>query len=194
MRLWKLVDQSQWRRFNDKGCLVADGRRVERVHKHAFDWLARELPKRLQENDTAVKYPQWAWKTRPDLRSLCHYLPACTHRLLEIEVPDEDVVLLDLNDWIYILNGFYLADSESRGDAFDAMVGERGEAFGWPYSDAINEHIMSSWQKIFEPNLEVDPEWVGSRPGEDMEAVFWKLGAKQALSVQEVEGCCRRSA
>ncbi|KRO29462.1 hypothetical protein DY78_GL000006 [Lactiplantibacillus fabifermentans DSM 21115] len=97
------------------------------MFRSAYDWLVVQMVKRIGTPPSGVAYPFWAWHTmdwkhkKPDLRSMEFrgYSVPCV--CLELEIPDNQVLLNDEENWNTILNRGYLGDATSDAE-FDAEM------------------------------------------------------------------------
>lgn len=128
--------------------------------RRAYDWIGAQVEERVPRPD-GVELPVWAWALnyglaqRPDRRRMLFRNFARTDVILELEVPDELVILSDFDDWHCVLN-----DIPIRTDA------------EWEH-DADREFTVDetrrSWQRIFSVEgrefvqaclWTIEPEWL----------------------------------
>lgn len=83
---------------------------VEFGYTKAYDWICKQMKKRIGNPPSPnIKYPVWAWycldgkHKRPDMR---RYDMKVSEKsvLLEIDIPESDVLLTDEVDWHIVLN------------------------------------------------------------------------------------------
>ena len=128
--------------------------------KNAYNWLVSQMNKKLANPDN-IKYPVWAWHTydgshkKPDLRQKYFKDMKELMFLLELDIPDNDVLLSDEPKWcVSCLNHqpYFETDDE----------------FHWYQSekDASKKHefLEKSWHKIFDIK---DSDYI--------QACFWQL-------------------
>ena len=95
---------------------------------------------------------------------------------LELEIPDEEVLLSDFNAWHYVLNRCWLDDSRNEEEYdrlqewFDNLPGQDRERLR-----------VESWQKIFDVEPYKD-EWITK--GRYVQAVFWEIRKEYVKKVQ----------
>lgn len=154
----------------------------------AYDWLATRMEAMIGGRPSPRALPLWAWqqydgaaRPRPDLRSSGH-LPRGTRGIrIEFEIDDSAVVLSDFMDWHFVLNGWYVSDSEEEDDAFDASVAKKWHSGGcWKpnFPPRHRRRIEASWEKIFDLDRACDDEdWRGpsGRDERDIQATFWSI-------------------
>lgn len=140
MILWTIQSIIAYESLCEKGALIAgeNHKIFEPSWDDAYKWLADQMKKRIGEPPEGVKYPIWAWyqwegkRKRPDMRSFNKFsIPGEKIVLLTIDVPDEQVLLSDFNDWHFVLMESCIEDEISDKD----------------YS---KDEIVESWNKIFD--------------------------------------------
>lgn len=140
MILWTIQSIKAYESLCEKGVLIAgeDHTIFEPSWDAAYKWLADQMKNRIGEPPEGVKYPIWAWyqwegkRKRPDMRSHNKISPPGEKIvLLTIDVPDEQVLLSDFDDWHFVLMGSCIEDeiSDKR------------------YSQ---DEIVKSWNRIFD--------------------------------------------
>ena len=127
MRLWTLHSEDVYTSLMEKGiyrCDPALSECIEMAPKNftnAYDWMNRQMERKVGPAPDGVIYPVWAWyimggrHRRPDFRwrEMYFCLPMVC---MEIEVPDEQVLLSDEDLWHIVLNDMYnFIDSFSYG-------------------------------------------------------------------------------
>ncbi len=202
MRLWTIQEIPFWDRLKG-GRVRANRRLVERgtggilKAMPAYDWLADRMEAMIGGRPSPSALPLWAWqqhdgaaRAMPDLRSSGH-LPRGTKGVrIEFEIDDDAVVLSDFGMWHFVLNGWYIADSEKDDDAFDASVAKKWRRSCWG-ADLPARHrrrIEASWEKIFDIDCVWDDEgWCGppGRDERDIQATFWSIEVGMVRRVDE---------
>jgi hypothetical protein len=141
MRLWTIQDKPAYRRLLDKGVLYGDWRRVDdRLFKPAYRWLCWQME--LRGISLKKRCPMWAWTHKPDMRREAHnYRGKHGVVRLELEVPDDLVLLSNFDAWHFVLN-----------DCFCILTDEEFEKC---YSDPgySREEVTESWERIFDLKL-----------------------------------------
>jgi len=144
MRLWTIQDQPAYARLTTKGELYGDWRRVDsQCFKPAYKWLCTQMETR----GIALKGrpPVWAWNHKPDMRISAHqYRGPHGVVLLELEVPNDLVLLSNYDAWHCVLNDHFLTTS------IDDVAG---------MFDHPRHEVEASWLRIF------DLEYMGAIPG-----------------------------
>ena len=149
----------------------------------ASNWLAGQMKLRVGAPPPGVQYPFWGWalidglSKKPDLRRKEFNNYVGENVVLELEIPDNGLLLFDEVNWHYVLNGWYLNDSSDEEDEWD-----EGDACLDSLSPDIKDSIKrKSWEKIFNKDYP-DNEWVF------VQATFWELCLEQVKSVQRFSG------
>lgn len=84
-----------------------------------------------------------------------------------LEVPDEQVLLSDFDNWHAVLNGYYLADGKNEA--------EWKENHKWFDSLPLSKKkiiMKKSWEKIFNVTP-INSDWVIN--GQYIQATFWEI-------------------
>lgn len=147
----------------------------------AYSWLIQKMDEKIPRPEGCV-LPVWAWHTRywkhkkPDLRNIGLGMKGEKSVCIEIEIPDEEVLLSDFDEWHFVLNDSWIDDSnceeewEKMHDEFDAL----------PFSE--QERLKKeSWNKIFDITP-FENDW--RRNGEFVQATFWEIKKENVKKVQ----------
>lgn len=171
MILWTIQSIKAYESLCDKGVLIAgDSHEIfEPSWDSAYRWIANQMKIRIVEPPEGVKYPIWAWyqwegkRKRPDMRSHNKVgIPGEKIVLLTVDVPDEQVLLSDFDDWHFVLSGLCLEDEVSDKE----------------YSQT---EIEVSWNKIF--NYE-NPAGGGGSLGLSTQATMWLIKTEWVKKVE----------
>ncbi|KJW11790.1 hypothetical protein VC81_11165 [Levilactobacillus spicheri] len=147
----------------------------------AYRWMRHQMERRIGPAPVADAYPIWGWyrrdwqHKRPDFR---YYRDYEDQVCLEIDVPEEQVLLSDFETWNGILNEGYLSGARNEAE-FDA-----GEA----WYDALpaqrkQRELHRSWTRVFEIGPVHDPSWW---IGKDVQGCIWELRREQIKHVLRV--------
>lgn len=179
MKLWSIQPAEIYSQIQEKGSYRFN--REKAVSKFnlwpefcqaAYGWLVLQMTGRIGKPPSGTEYPVWAWHTwdgkrkHPDLR--CRQGERGEEMVcMELEVPDDQVLLSDYDAWHFVLNDFYYGDAQDD-DGFD----RESEWFDSLSEEDQKKEKERSWQKIF--NLERrNTEW--DRNGYYIQACFWEL-------------------
>lgn len=138
----------------------------------AYEWLSQEMIKRgiCPEYDNTL--PVWAWYlhgglNKLDLSKAGLGIPKERMVCLEIEVPENQVLLSDFIAWHDVLNDSWSDDSKNEQE-FDALH----EWFDALPSSERERIKIDSWQRIFDISP-INTDW--RIQGYYVQATFWKL-------------------
>lgn len=166
MRLWTIQDRPAHQRLLNRGVLYGDWRRVDaQCFKPAYKWLCDQMEKRGIR--LRGRPPMWAWPHKPDMRTSAHnYRGKNGVVLLELEVPDELVLLSHFNAWHCVLNDHYLV---TRDDELEGMF------------DHPRHAVEASWQLVFDRGA------MAAIPGYDdlYQATFPTIKVEQIVSARQ---------
>ena len=188
MRLWTIQPIEVWEEMNRLGYYVCNPKKAiyisdkEVSFKESYDWLIPEMEKRIGKRPNGVSYPVWAWHTRdwqykkPDLRQAGYDTPGTKCVCIELEVPDNEVVLSDYDVWHFILNDWY----------FDNSMNEEEWDSKHKYYDRLSpekklEKKLKSWQGVFNITP-YESDWFCR--GRYIQATFWVLKSSYIKKVQ----------
>ena len=177
MRLWTIQREEAFRRFEAEGVLKGDGRRVSKEFRAPYKWMRQQMEVRIAPPPYRRGSPVWAWKVKPDLRSVGHLPPGSAGLRIECEIEDGQVLVLDFNRWAVVLMQCYVAEDEAEDQELDRRFGEDWENKGNPAARAL---IEKSWERIFELE-DVDSYWWG--PMDCLQAVMWQIEWSQVRGV-----------
>lgn len=181
----------------------------------AYKWMAGQMSRLIGPPPPGAQLPMWAWARppnptssgAPDLRSMRGAEPAF---LLELEVPDSDVLLSDHGSWHMVLGGHCLGLTEADQLALEARLSAVAVAAGLPLGksemlDAVHyacpqilEELSSSWGRVFHlaPLADSQPASMAfSEPADPawiyvddvyVQACLWSIQKEHVLSVVPV--------
>ena len=138
-----------------------------------YDWLVRQMKRRIGDPPEGVSYPVWAWymwegvRKKPDLRRerWGNGWKGERFACMEIDVPEDKVVLSDFDSWSIILLHGLLSDSEEENTRLEDEYNSLPEEQKKTYRDR-------NWERAFELSY-VDNDWV--HRGDSIQATFWEL-------------------
>ena len=188
MRLWTIQSEAVCRLIQDTGVYRCDpyqsvmlqpmddakiGMEICEQFAAAYDWLVRQMEKRIGPRPEGVIYPVWAWyqygnKRKPDLRKerWANGSPGERLACMLLEVPDRDVLLSDFGEWHAVLGGLMpISDTEEEAERLEkdleSLSEEERQAF-----------LAANWERIFDVRP-FENDW--TRRGADVQATFWEL-------------------
>lgn len=185
MILWTMQPIEVWNIVQETGVFRCDPALCsmpEPVFAEKYEWLIRHMEERIGPRPEGVTYPIWAWHTqnrkheKPDLRRERWDYGTGNEQYvcIEIEVPDNQVLLSDFDDWCIILNNGLLTASQEEYDRLDAYCD------GLKPADQI-AFKHANWVRVFDVSP-VANSW--EQRGEWVQANFWELQKDMIRSVR----------
>jgi len=200
MKLWTIQDIEAYKQLKKDGVLHANEEYLwcEDSLKYAYDWMASELAKKDSKPD-GIRYPIWAWyqwegkRKKRDMRERGFSKRGNRVVQLEIEIPEEKVLLSDFNVFHCVLNNIYVCSSEEESDQFEKWYESQCIKYGdWKYDTSQNEKlqivkkkIVESWAGVFDLTKEDDNWLYGKNEDKSIQAVFWELKEDQVIWARE---------
>ena len=174
MILWTFQPIEIWNLIRETGTYRCDPAKCSMPEfADAYQWLIRQMEQRIGPRPNGVEYPVWAWymqngkQRKPDLRSerWGYGQGDEDYVCIELEIPDEQVLLSDFDDWHAVLNNWILTDSMEESDRLEVYL----ESLPPNEQKAFREH---NWEQVLLPApAEVAP----SDDGKWVQATFWEL-------------------
>ena len=154
MQLWTIEDMEFVKAALANKVLYCTWDRVDPEWAQAYLWMIQQMNERGIKCDSP---PMWAWQ-RWSEDSKEPVLVKGEFVCIELDVPDELVLLSDFNAWHGVLNGWYCSLSKAE----DELVNKDG--------DPAPEVIQASWPRIFDLNIKTPDGWC--RQGDVVQATF----------------------
>ena len=182
MTLYTFISEEELNILNETGKLVCDPSKVEPFYINAYDFMSSCLEKKCPKPDKAITYPRWAWYSWENSRNvpdtgILEFYPDMY--LLEIDVPDNEVLLSDYDNWHFCLNYIYLPKTDEEDDWFESQK---------PYltDDALKKRIRNSWLNIFDKDF--PNRFITDENEHSVQAVFWILYKNQVKKITYIKG------
>ena len=160
----------------------------------AYLWMADEMRQRIGEPPIKeIKYPMWAWyqhisaKSKKPPRSYLDIQEGVS-AYMEIEIPDNEVLLSDFCNWHNVLNQYPLTNWKRIDKKTDLLEKEAGKSHDFDdYPLEIQKEIEKSWEAIFD--LDRRDKEVGRthKRNRSIQATFWMLKPENVISVEFLE-------
>lgn len=175
LKVYELIQRTGVYRCDPAQCDMLD------FSKEQYDWLACQMSKRLDPPE-CVKYPVWAWykqewkRCKPDLRRerWANGRGGENYVCMEIDIPDNRVLLSDFDNWHLPLNNGFLSSSEEECDALEKYYNSLDEA-------AKKAYKYKNWEQVFNITP-FENDW--ERRGSWVQATFWELQKSQITAVR----------
>lgn len=174
MILWTIQPLSVWEQINQSGVYTCDSNRfsMPEFSEH-YTWLADRMAKKIGPPPVGVRFPVWAWymqkgkRSKPDLRrERWNYGPGDeNYTCIELDIPDEEVVLSDFDLWSLVLLNAFISDSDEDNAEIE-------RCYEFLPSKKKLEYKHKNWEQIFEIK-HVQNNWITR--GEWIQATFWQL-------------------
>ena len=183
MILWTIQEECIYHMLLETGVYRCDPELCSMPEfRDEYDWLIRQMIKRVGPPPKGVTYPVWAWyqlegkRRKPDLRRerWGYGLKGDKYYCLEIEIPDRDVLLSDFDAWSIILNQGLLSDTEEEDEWLEAKY----ETLSPEEQQQMKE---KNWERAFDLTP-LDTKWI--RRGDWIQATFWELRKEQIKAVR----------
>lgn len=165
--------------FDDK---ILENKAWRNECPEAYAWLVSEMTKRIGPPPKGITSPVWAWyihasrRKKPDLRKSEYGRKGESMVCLEIDIPDNAVVLSDEEAWHFVMNNQYLSNATCE-ETYNMDISQFEELPEYKKHEAI----ISSWQNIFDIES-FDNGFKAT--GRFVQATFWELKAEQIRKVQ----------
>ena len=138
--------------------------------------------KRIGDKPTGVEYPVWAWyqwegeRKKPDLRSerWGNGWKGDRFACMEIDIPEQDVLLSDFDLWSIMLNNGLLSETEEESIELEKKYNLLSEQKKW-------EMKSKNWEGVFDLSP-LENGWIIR--GDSIQATFWELRIDQIRSVR----------
>lgn len=175
MKLWTIQPEEVYEILKKDGIFTCNQSLASygEDFKIPYAWMVKQMDNRNINHPEGLILPIWAWHTRnwkhkkPDLREAAYDVKGEKCVLLEIEIPDGEVLLSDYDEWHYVLNDSWNDDSMNE-EEWEKMQEEFDKL---PFLEQ-EKLKKESWEKIFD----VTPfqnEW--RTKGRYIQACFWEL-------------------
>lgn len=167
------------------------------VYNLQYDWMAEQMRKRVGEPPRPeIKYPIWVWyqyisKKRPvpTMSSKDIEKEETEAVMLELEVPDKEVLLSDFSIWHLPLNNgaitYKHVDRQLEKELEEYENQHKGYLRVEDYSPGLQKKILKSWERVFDldacnPNISMR-----KRQNRAIQGTIWLL-RKEWLKVAHI--------
>lgn len=183
MRLWTIQPISVLNIINETGEYFVNEDYISEYFKPAYQWMRTKMKEKIGEpKNKKIFFPVWAWHTtlfnhkKPDLRKNVYGKKDEWYVCIEIEIPDEEVVLSDFESWHFVLNNSYLIAECYDEESYDKEY-RRIESLN---KEERNNAIRKSWDEIF--NIKPFCNDFMCR-GRYIQATFWGIKKEQVKKI-----------
>lgn len=175
IKLWTIRTAKAWK--SDQR-FIWNGLDVGTHYWTAYHWMAKQMRERLKiPVRRMITFPVWANIKKPDLRVERHHWNG-KFVLIEFEMPENEVLLSDYDDWHLVLNHGYNGPMKEY-NKFEAELKRNGlqfiafEQLPWKYRIRIEK----SWERIFE-----------IKKKSEVQATMWEIPLKNVKKVVAFNG------
>lgn len=174
MVLWTIQPEELYRRILETGVYICDPQQCSMPEfSEMYDWLAEQMKARIGTPPEGVVYPVWAWYAqrgkhhKPDLRSERWTNGSAGDKFvcIEIEVPDEQVLLSDFDSWELVLLDALISETEAEDHELDRFYQKLS-------SEKQREMKYRNWERVFDISP-LNNDWI--LRGWWIQATFWVL-------------------
>ena len=175
--VWTKQNTAVLDQLDKKGRFIADERYIRRELEDTSDimlfiyrWLADHMPS-VSEKPSDVSFPVWVSFTRE-----ATMMPEPGYTVLELCVPEEQVVRLNIAKWTRITNYSYIPLDDEDESEHNRKLREQGtnnaRAVMTQFYPELKKDIISSWDRLFDEGValgndnayglvwEVRKEWI----------------------------------
>ena len=196
MRLWTIQGIAIYEQLQSEGVAYCTKPRVGDLpeFRRAYHWMAEQMIKRIGEPPIkGIEYPLWAWyqydsaKSNKPSKSI-HDLQEGISAYMEIEIPEQDVLLSDFNNWHAVLNEAPLCNWKKISKNRDLLDKEAGRILDFEeYPLELQKEIEKSWEPVFELDRRDNEVGRTHKRNRSIQATFWVLKPKHIISVEFLE-------
>ena len=168
--MWTIQHADAWTQLQRTGLLRADPDRAWEGFRHAYDWMAAQMERRIGSAPEGVRTPLWAWyqwegrRGPRDLRCSGYAARGTPMVQIEFEIPESQILLSEFDRWNVVLCGGNLRENGADLDRKPLCVEQ-------------------TWERVFD--LENwTPEWDFPPEEQSIQAVFWELRLEQVRKVR----------
>ena len=196
MRLWTIQGIAIYEQLQREGVAYCTKPVMgdEPIFLRAYHWMAEQMRKRIGEPPIkGIEYPMWAWyqynsaKDNKPPRSPRNMIEG-VNVYMEIEIPDNEVLLSDFGSWHAPLNEGPIDDWKRIYKETDKLDKEAGRILRFDeYPLHIQKEIEKSWEAVFDINRRDKTVGRTHRRNRSIQATFWVLKPEHIISVEFLE-------
>ncbi len=135
------------------------------VYLNVYKWLRKETARRMEVPEGA-RYPIWL-ATDEELR-----LPVAEGAVsFELEIPESEIMIFDMEKWDYIVNHMYLPKNNEDRERFKKKlekynISVEADIYMENFYPLLKQEMVSSWERLFDDSI---------RLSEHDLAIAWEL-------------------
>ncbi|MDO5293121.1 MAG: DUF3841 domain-containing protein [bacterium] len=187
MKVWTIQPVEVMNSIHDKGYFACDRRKASfndiESFQSAYFWMVKKMDEKGIIHPAGLEFPIWCWHTRngkhkkPDLRNAAYAERGRKCVCLELEVPDQEILLSNYDTWHIVLNQWWFNDSNTEEEYY-----EHEKLFETLDENTKKAVMEESWDKIFNITSKEDRTTINC---EYVQGVFWVLKKEYIKKVQE---------
>lgn len=183
MILWTIQEEAVYKEIMETGVYRCDFAQSSMPEwKEEYDWLVKEMKKRIGNPPNGIMYPVWAWyqwegkRKKPDLRRErweCGF-KGDIYTCMEIDIPEDKALLSDFDAWSIILLHGMISDTEEENKALEERYNSMAPSGQKKMRD-------KNWERVFDLTP-IHNDWMTR--GDSIQATFWELRREEIKKVQ----------
>lgn len=152
MRVWTIQHKSYLKVLKKESTISGSLTHIKDLWDHfipAYTWMVDMMNKRGINQDKS--FPVWVWNKRPDKRLLMFNYAKKNHVMLELEIPDDQILWSNFDDWHCVLNSVPLFTDKNQHKKMKYFKNKYGSSV--PNMDELDqvdqEKEYKEWEDIF---------------------------------------------
>ncbi len=191
MILWTIQSEEVYRIIEETGVYHCDfSKSMFYDLEKQYRWIFDQMKKKLGDPPEGVTFPVWAWymwedsRKKPDLRRerWGNGFKGERFACIEIDIPENNVVLSDFDEWSIILLNGLISDDEEENKRLESVYESLSEKQKWDMQS-------KNWERVFDLTP-LNNDW--TTRGSSIQATFWELRKEQINDVRFFEAATRR--
>lgn len=156
--------------------------------KESYNWMVSMMDKyNIKGHTEEVNYPWWGWyiyngkHSKPDLRTTGLGTVGEENYCIELELPEDEVLISDHDMWHCVLNNADIWKGYEEDDNFDRQFDLHEEYIHSMNSNEYQKYKLSTWERILGTYNKPDdfPD------GKYKQVTFWKLRLSNVVGAQK---------
>ncbi len=196
MRLWTVQSYNVYEVLRNTGIYRCNSSLSSLLEENefvnAYKWISKKMKDHIGNPPDNVTFPVWAWykvdgqHRRPDMRTFGMRVFEKSV-LMEIEIPENQVLLSDFDYWHLVLNDtlYYKASSMENisNEEWDAETDKEDAYYSTLSLEEKQAYKEKSWEKIFS---------IDTAHSDFVQATFWELKKEQIKKIWVLKGFQRK--
>lgn len=200
MKLWSIQSREAFSILNRDGVLYCsnpataiyldDGENG--AFSRAYAWMANQMERRIKvPRPENALFPLWAWaqvgsykkEYHPDSSDFVHGSSV----LLELDVPDEELLLSDFDIWHCVLSGSGAYTDKRMEKRLARYYDENGFKKPEVLPQDLRDYVVSSWERVFDLDRR-DRYFSKMRRNRFIQASMWQIRSEWVRSSTSLSG------